>query len=393
MSKKKSLPVRNNKPRSRGNGQGSLYQLRGRGSWMIAYFDSNGVRVRKSTFTKDKSIANRILDKCINQVVQEKTGLISPQDKRILTANEKSVLDHALDYIEFCKHGKENAESSQGVLQKEKHIQQWIQHCKLNVLSDISEQGLLDFLKYRQAHSKGRCGNKKTGNRVWNIVRSHVIVFTNWLLKNGKLRENPLRNIVVKPEQNDHRRQRRAFTNEEVKNLVKEAKTRGRELWYRCAAEIGLRKGDLTRLVWSNVVCTKKGSAFVRIIDQKSKDREDFLPISNSLAVLFQQKFKESGSKALERVFPQIVTDITRDKDFKRAGIVKTDSEGKVVDLHSFRMFLSTKLVTSGAPLATIQSLLRHKDIETTLKYYYDPNSIGSMKAKRKWLLEVNSKI
>ena len=75
-----------------------------------------------------------------------------------------------------------------------------------------------------------------------------------------------------------------------------------------------------------------------------------------------------------------------------RAGILKVDSSGKYLDLHAGRKTLATKLVNSNAPLATIQGLLRHKDIRTTLAHYNDPNSDGAVEAKRKALAMVNSK-
>ena len=49
------------------------------------------------------------------------------------------------------------------------------------------------------------------------------------------------------------------------------------------------------------------------------------------------------------KVFPTAVTDVTRRKDFKRAGIPLEDSEGRVADLHALRTTLGTLLARHGA--------------------------------------------
>jgi len=378
------------KPRSRGNGTGSVYKIHNRGNYQMAFLDSSGKRIIKSTLTTDKSRANRILAQSVNEVVEEKFGLISPADKRLIIARKESIREHLDAYIKWCESGKENPESKQGLSQKKQHLLQWIEHQPINNLSEINEKGFVEFLEYRQTHTKGRGGKTTTGARVWNIVRQHAIVFVNWLVKKGFLRDNPLQNVSRKDTEKDRRRQRRAFTHEEIKNLLIVAKKYGRECWYRCAFEIGLRKSDMQRLNWKQIEWIKGGGATLRIKDQKSKNREDSLPVSSKLATLLLKRFKEQGSKLDGKVFPQTVRDLTRRKDFQRAKIKEFDSEGRVCDLHSFRMTLATNLVNSEAPLATIKLLLRHEDISTTLLFYQDPNSKPAMEAKRKWSFKAN---
>ena len=382
--------VRHQRSKSRGNGTGSLYQIHNKGNWQYAYCDASGKRIIKSSGSTQKSLASRILAQKVNQVLEEKNGLISPADKLLLISRTKNISQYLLEYLKWCEKGKENPETRQGLNQKRNHLLEWIQHQPIQNIADINEKGLLVFLENRQAHTKGRGGKPTTGARVWNIVRQHAIVFVNWLVKRGYLRENPLLNVLRKKEDKDRRRQRRAFTDEEIKNLLVVAKPRGRECWYRCAAEIGLRKSDLQRLLWNKIDWAEDGSATLRIKDQKSKNREDLLPVGNYLAQLLRNRFNEQGEKLSGRVFPQTVRDLTRKKDFKRAGIKEFDGLGRVCDLHSFRMTLGSKLVNSNAPLATIQLLLRHKDIETTLQYYNDSNSKPSMDAKRKWSEKAN---
>ncbi len=47
-------------------------------------------------------------------------------------------------------------------------------------------------------------------------------------------------------------------------------------------------------------------------------------------------------------VFPTAVTDTTRKKDYKRAGIVLVDEVGRVADLLALRTTLGTQLARAG---------------------------------------------
>jgi len=98
------------------------------------------------------------------------------------------------------------------------------------------------------------------------------------------------------------------------------------------------------------------------------------------------------------RVFPQTVTDLTRQKDFLRAGlareevvtdpdgqpimvgkdkrsrpktrIVCEDAEGRVIDLHAMRTTLGTNLARIGVPPQIAQRIMRHSDYCTTQQHY-----------------------
>jgi integrase len=70
------------------------------------------------------------------------------------------------------------------------------------------------------------------------------------------------------------------------------------------------------------------------------------------------------------RVFPQTVTDVTRRKDFQRAGLPLVDAEGRVLDLHGLRTWLGTGLARAGVAPQIAQRILRHRDYRTTLRHY-----------------------
>ena len=125
--------------------------------------------------------------------------------------------------------------------------------------------------------------------------------------------------------------------------------------------------------------------AFLRIRDGKAK-REDLIPLHPQLAEVLGDR-KQKDAKALDRVFPTVVTDLTRGKDFLAAGlarveeaqqedgtmkrkIVTEDEEGRVIDLHAMRTTLGTALARQGVAPQIAQQIMRHRDYRTTLKHY-----------------------
>ena len=115
------------------------------------------------------------------------------------------------------------------------------------------------------------------------------------------------------------------------------------------------------------------------------------------LAAELKQRRDESKALPKARVFPETVTDLTRQKDFLEAGlareeivtdtdgnpimtgkrkprpktrIVTEDEEGRVIDLHAMRTTLGTNLARVGIAPQLAQKIMRHGDYKTTLKHY-----------------------
>ena len=172
------------------------------------------------------------------------------------------------------------------------------------------------------------------------------------------------------------------------------AETRGRAAWYLAAALAGLRKGDMQRLTWADVDFDQ---STITIRDGKAR-REDVLPMHPQLAEALKRQSDASMAMPTANVFPQTVTDVTRRKDFLRAGIareevvtdrdgqpvmigrgknrrprmriVSEDAEGRVIDLHAMRTTLGTNLARAGVAPQIAQRIMRHSDYRTTLRHY-----------------------
>ena len=176
--------------------------------------------------------------------------------------------------------------------------------------------------------------------------------------------------------------------------LLAVAHERGRDSWYLAAALAGLRKGDMQRLEWRDV---NFDESTVTVRQGKAR-RLDVIPMHPQLAQALRRRLEAFPAMPTARVWSDTVGDVTRLKDFLRAGIarlvdvldaqgkpvvigtgkherVKTkivveDAEGRVIDLHALRTTLGTQLARAGVTPQVAQRIMRHSDYKTTLKHY-----------------------
>jgi|GEM_PF-3152337 len=71
-------------------------------------------------------------------------------------------------------------------------------------------------------------------------------------------------------------------------------------------------------------------------------------------------------------LFDGVSVDVSREfhKDCEVAGIERTDSRGRVIDVHALRGTFASLLVIAGTPLAIAQKLMRHSDPKLTQSAY-----------------------
>jgi len=149
----------------------------------------------------------------------------------------------------------------------------------------------------------------------------------------------------------------------------------------------------MQRLIWADIDFQTNT---ITIRDGKAH-RDDVIPMHFQLAEELKCRRDESRALPKTKVFPQAVTNLTRQKDFLRAGlayeevvtdengepimigkrnprpktrIVTYDEEGREIDLHAMRTTLGTNLARAGVAPQLCQKILRHADYKTTLKQY-----------------------
>jgi len=347
---------------------GSLYKRDGVGAWIASWYDHDGRRREHSTRTTDRAAAERILAKLVADAALRRDGVVDARQDRFAIEGRKALTEHVADYIAHCRHA---GQAPHHVDQKETLLRRLTDATKATRLADLTADALVRHLA--TIKDSGRAA------RSVNFVRQIAVAFLAWCMRNGRVESNPLSVIPKQDEARDRRRVRRPLTDEELGKLLKVARERGRDAWYLAAALAGLRKGDLQRLTWADV---DLDAGTLTIRHGKAK-REDVLPLHPQLADALRSRRDAFPGLPTAKVFPDTVGDVTRRKDFLRAGIARTekneagkvrivveDAEGRVIDLHALRTTLGTQLARAGVAPQVAQRLMRHSDYKTTLRHY-----------------------
>ena len=306
--------------KKRSHGHGTIFKRNGRGSWIISWYDHSGRRRERSTRTTDHAAAERILTKHVADSALRREGVIDATKDRFAVEERKRLRDHVADYIAHCRH---IGQATRHIDQKQQHLVRLQEATGATRLSDLRADTLERHLRTIR--------EKDLSARSVNFARQIAVAFMSWAVKMGRAETNPLTVVPKLDEQRDRRRVRRPLTDDEMASLLAVSEPVGRKAWYMAAALAGLRKGDLKRLIWADIDFEDNA---ITVRDGKAK-RTDVIPMHPQLAEELKCRRDAAMATPKAKVFPNVVTDRTRQKDFLRAGIaheaVVTDNEGKPV--------------------------------------------------------------
>jgi len=367
----------------RSNGQGTLFKRTKGGPWLASWYDHTGKRKERSTRTTDRRAAERILAKHVADTALRREGVIDARLDRFSVENRKPLAEHVEGYLDHCRHA---GHAAKHVVEKVRHLKRILDGTGATRLSELTADAL-------ERHLRAML-NKGLAARTANFARQVAVAFMNWCVRTGRAESNPLKVVAKQDERKDRRHVRRALSDDELARLLDVAEPRGRRAWYMAAAFAGLRKGDLQRLTWSDVDFE---AGTITISNGKAK-RTDVIPMHAQLAEELKHRLAENPALPKARVFPETVMNLTRQKDFLRAGlaryevvtdaegqpvmigkgkrrraktrIVTEDADGRVIDLHAMRATLATRLCRAGVEPQYAQRIMRHADYRTTLTHY-----------------------
>ena len=354
------------KPKRRTRGQGSLKRRKGSRVFTAVYTDASGQRRERSTGATSKRDAERILAKWTEQENQVRAGLIDPC---LVQRSRKAAVPLSQLLDEYIQHSCRKGDSPRHIHQKRSHINAWIAHGDVKDLAGLTSASAVSFLECQRANGRS--------NRTWNATRQDMAAFMNWCVQQGILAENPIDAVPKRDELQDVRRKRRALTEDELRKLLNVARIYGREAWYATAALSGLRKGELMRLDWSDI---DFDSSVISLRQTKAK-RPQTAVLPRELASILLAHRAAQGDPDRGPVWPTVVTDRTRKKDFERASIPLVDAQGRTVDLHALRKTLGTRLALNGVAPQVAQKIMRHSDYRITMEHYVDLSIKDSLDA------------
>ncbi len=146
---------------------------------------------------------------------------------------------------------------------------------------------------------------------------------------------------------------------------------------YLFALGTGLRKGELRGLTWADVD-EERRTLTVRASITKSR-RQAELPLRSDVAdglAAHRARVQAAGfgTGPQDRLFPGRLfpTHGTVNADLAYAKLDGEDDQGRVVDFHSLRVTMISRLAAAGVHPRAAQALARHSKLELTMRTYTD---------------------
>lgn len=322
------------------------------------------VTYKKTGLVFDSSL-HKFLDGCSQEIISKLVtwGIVGTERLAAGRPIDEHIKDWKAHLEEFC--------SAEHARQSPHRVELLFKMCGFKFLTDIAEK------QVKAALSRKR----KDGSspRTSNLWQASAKAFLNWMVEDKRLTVNPLANLEPINESTDIRRDRRAFTVDELERLLATAQ-RGevvngmsgeeRAVLYLLAVNTGLRWSELRSL--KRLSFNFEHDPPIVTIDAKfaKNKKTDDLPLNPDVTAILQVFVADRGpqDKVFKTMWQKHGAAMLR-VDLEAAGIEYLDAKGRRADFHSFRHTFGTLLGKAGVSLVYMQTCMRHSDPSLTVRY------------------------
>ena len=315
----------------------------------------------KSLGVTDKQVAKKKADEFIQEKEREAAGVLEP--RVIRDAAKKLLKEHLGDYVADLERRGRSGRGGRGARLLKGRIARLMGDCGWKLAIQITPDS---FTSWRS--------ERKDSARTLNHYLQGMVSFLNWMERLGRIKTNPLKHVAKIDERGQRRRIRRAFTDEELRELVEGSGPRG--VVYFTAARTGLRQEELHQLTWADLHLEVDAPfVVVRAATAKNKREELVCLVPEIVEVLKAHRPVRFAPDDL--VFPNGIPRASRLKvDSERNGIRYRDESGRYADFHALRYTWATFLQRNGIAQRFAMKLMRHSDIKLTAKVYTDESQL-----------------
>jgi len=314
----------------------------------------------------EKRSAEQMLQDLLKEQSQEAAGLLAP--RRMRDAAQASIAEHCGAFLKDL--------TTKGRVRRYVHavglyVGTLVKECHWENLRDVTAES---FTVWRQNQTKA----PKTLNEYLLGAR----VFFNWMVRQKMTRENPLADVELVRVEGLQKRVRRAYTPQEVRNLL--AVAGERMPVYLMAVLTGLRRGEIQQMRWADVDLVKS-ALWMKVRASISKNhRQAVLPVHSDLAEVLRG-VRPADCNPESFIFDGIVPRTKRfHADLEAAGIDWRDQGYGRLDFHCFRVTFCTELGCLLVSERVRRELMRHQSSKLTGEIYTDPRMLPLREAVEK---------
>jgi integrase len=250
--------------------------------------------------------------------------------------------------------------------------------CGFRSSAEIQASKVMEFLHDLRA---GTATKKGISAQTFNFYLQAVKQFCRWMVRDRRSAESPVAHLQGLNVKTDRRRDRRAFTVEELRRLF-DATAAGpvrerlsgpeRRLLYWLAVETGLRSAELRSLTRASFRLGGDTRTVTVEAAYSKHRREDTLPLRPELAEALQEFLTDKLPATQAFRIPVDRKKAARmfRRDVEAAGLAYRDEDGLVADFHALRHTFISNLARGGVHPKVAQSLARHSTITLTMDRY-----------------------
>ena len=399
--------------------------------WYARYRDADGVGQRKSTGCRDEQSAEQFLARLLSQAEKIRSGVLSPEEADTARHAGKALSDHFTDYLDFLKAKTVRGRKVSAHHRRNVEIQlnRVAADCSFRRIGDISRQRMVRWMN-AQTDTGDMAPRTVNTHRAalmafcnWAVANQRLVSNPLEGLSKADESETRRRRRALSPEELSvlmeaartrplhdamtiRRGERKGQQAAELGDVERDRLIRlGRErsLVIETLAYTGLRKSELASLTIADLYLDGD-HAYAELSGKNAKNaRGAKIPLRKELAGHLRDFLEDKLSEYRRRTLAEgrteyaaalpdnmplfnIPRDLIRtfDRDLVAAGlarevkdpgtgkkrIVKTDAQGRAIDVHSLRHTFATMLSKAGVSPRMAQELLRHSDIRLTMNTY-----------------------
>ena len=331
--------------------------------WKFRLCPGDGKIEDVSLGTSDKQVAEKNRMGLLRQREHERAGFIP--EKAARDAAQRSLAEHLNEFLgDMLRLGK----SGKYLANLKHRCGTLIADCRWALPKDATADS---FQRWRQEHQDL---SPKTVNDYLEAARC----LFNWMQKNDRVGSNPLARVEKVQTLGRETRERRAFSDEEMRRLLDIAGDY--KAVYLMAVHTGLRRSEIAALKWSDLVLDAV-TPFVQVRASTTKNGKPAAMRLHPEVAAALGLLKGKTGNGEEAVFKRVPRIERFKRDLKRAGIIYQDAKGHFADFHSLRKTFGTNLAKAGVPSRIAMALMRHSDRRLTDKIYTDENLLGTWSA------------